>query len=147
MRTATFFRRLGRTSWRERLLLAEAIAAIGAAPAAIRLLPFRTLAARLSRFQGRQGPRAPAAFVESAAWAVRASAPFLPWRSVCFQRGLALHWMLRRRGVPTVLHYGVGQGSGKGLSAHVWVSLDGEILIGGEEAEGHACLATYPGQG
>jgi hypothetical protein len=54
--------------------------------------------------------------------------------------------MLRRRGMPTLLHYGVGRAEKK-LSAHVWVSLGGEILAGEEEAARHACLVTFPAGG
>jgi hypothetical protein len=32
------------------------------------------------------------------------------------------------------------------VTAHVWVSLDGRILIGEEEAERHASVATFPGR-
>jgi hypothetical protein len=28
----------------------------------------------------------------------------------------------------------------------VWISLDREVLIGGEEAPGFACLATFPAE-
>jgi hypothetical protein len=52
--------------------------------------------------------------------------------------------MLRRRGLPSILHYGVGRGPESRLRAHVWVSLEGETLLGGEVAEQFACLATFP---
>lgn len=67
----------------------------------------------------------------------------VPWRVVCFQQGLALHWMARRRGIASVLHYGVAHDPA-GLAAHVWVSVDGRIVIGGEEAPRFACLAYFP---
>lgn len=143
---SAFLRRLSSTTWGERLILAEATALLGLSSLAIRLLPFRTLAAALGSFDGRgdPGPMGTGRIVAQARWAVAAAAPYLPWKIVCFQRGLALHVMLRRRGVPSLLHYGVAQTREKGLSAHVWVSQSGEIIIGGEEAPGFACLATFP---
>lgn len=51
--------------------------------------------------------------------------------------------MARRRGIATVLHYGVVQESG-GLAAHVWVSVDDAVVIGGEEAPRFTCLARFP---
>jgi hypothetical protein len=54
--------------------------------------------------------------------------------------------MLRRRGYASLLHYGVAQEETKGLSAHVWVSVDGQTVIGGEEAPKFICLATYPAE-
>lgn len=141
MRARTFLRRVKRMSGGERAALGEAVAMLVAASLAIRLMPFRALAKRLERYRG---TAAAGADVERARWAVRAAAPFLPWRTLCFEQGLALHLMLRRRGVPSRLHYGVGRGE-KDLSAHVWVSLGGEIIAGEEEAARHACLVTFPG--
>jgi hypothetical protein len=66
----------------------------------------------------------------------------VPWKAVCFQRGLAVHVMLRRRGIGSVLHYGVSQSDG--LKAHVWVRAAGHDVIGCEEASAFTCLATYP---
>ena len=63
---------------------------------------------------------------------------------MCFQRGLALHLMARRRGVASVLHYGVAQDPAEGLAAHVWVSVDGHTVIGGEQAPRFTCLARFP---
>ena len=77
-------------------------------------------------------------------WAVQAWARHVPWRAVCFQQGLALHWMLRRRGVASVLLYGVAKRGGEGLAAHVWVDVDGATVIGGEEAPNFVCLARFP---
>jgi hypothetical protein len=76
-------------------------------------------------------------------WAVEATARRLPWKTVCFQKGLALHWMLQRREVPSRLHYGVSQAEEQ-LRAHVWVSHGDEIIIGGEVAGEFTCLITYP---
>lgn len=138
-------RRIAHTSTREWLALVEASVALSAASLAIRSLPFKSLA----RAASRAGPkRARAAHDEASVarlvWAVRASAARLPWRNLCFQRGLALHAMLRRRGLPSRLHYGVGRLPDRPLSAHVWVSLDDTVIEGQDGIAGHACLATFP---
>ncbi|HEY0414262.1 MAG TPA: lasso peptide biosynthesis B2 protein [Allosphingosinicella sp.] len=134
-------RRLGAANWR---LLAEALPALVAASIAIKLMPFRQVAASASR-AGRRGDRpGDAAFLRKARWAVDAWGERVPWRAVCFQRGLALHRMLRRRGIASMLHYGVRQAEEEGVSAHVWVTVDGRPVIGGEEASRFACLATFP---
>ena len=126
-------------------LLGEAAATLAAASAAIRLVPFRRTAAAAT-WGGRTARAADEAeLIRQARWAVEAAARRVPWRTVCFQKGLALHWMLRRRGVASLLHYGVGKAvEGDDLAAHVWVSVRGEIVIGGEEAPRFACLATFP---
>ncbi|HEY1604443.1 MAG TPA: lasso peptide biosynthesis B2 protein [Allosphingosinicella sp.] len=135
--------RLHRLNGADWLLLAEALPTLAWASLAIAFLPFRRVAAaaslprRAPSEDRRTTPR-------KIAWAVDAWARRVPWRAVCFQRGLAVHRMLRRRGYASILHYGVAQDMPKGLSAHVWVNLDGKAVIGGEEAPKFACLAVFP---
>ncbi len=59
----------------------------------------------------------------------------------CFERGLAAHAMLRRRGLQSVLYYGAA-GAG-GLRAHVWVRCAGVDVVGGDEAPDFAFLARF----
>jgi hypothetical protein len=129
-----------------RRLLAEALPALVLASLAVKLAPFRRVAAWARGREGQAGGAMDEATLRKARWAVEAWARRVPWRAVCFQKGLALHWMLRRRGVESVLHYGVAQEAGATLKAHVWVTVAGVPVIGGEEAAGFACLATFPPQ-
>jgi hypothetical protein len=131
--------RLGAGDW---LLLGEALLTLAWASLAIDLLPFRRVAAAASRPRG--APRVGAAAARRIKWAVEAWGRRVPWKAVCFQRGLAAHVMLRRRGLPSLLHYGVASDAEGGLKAHVWISLDGALLVGGEEASAFTCLATFP---
>ena len=128
-----------------RRLLAEALPALVLASLAVKLVPFRRLASAASR-RGRSDGSADPAFLRKARWSVDAWARRVPWRAVCFQKGLALHFMLRRRGIASVLHYGVAKAAADGLKAHVWVCVEGVAVIGGEEAGGFACVATFPPQ-
>jgi hypothetical protein len=138
--------RLDRLTGADWLLLAEALPTLAWASVAIALLPFRRVAATASRHRPADGPAGPAT-PRKIVWAVNAWGRRVPWRAVCFQRGLAAHRMLRRRGYPSILHYGVGQEEAKGLAAHVWVSVDGLTVIGGEEAPKFTCLASFPAEG
>jgi hypothetical protein len=146
---ASDFRRLNEIGWKDRALLLEAARGLLIASLAIRLLPFRVLASRLAGPAPAHGGRSSADFAEIGRirWAVEACARRLPWRIVCFQKGLAVHRMLLRRGIASTLHYGVAQKPERGLSAHVWVTYQGEAVIGGEEATGYTCLATFPALG
>ena len=135
--------RLDRISGADWRLLAEALPTLAWASLAIALLPFKRVAATASQ-PDRAAPRPDGAAPRKIAWAVNAWARRVPWRAVCFQRGLAAHRMLRRRGYASILHYGVAQEADAGVKAHVWVSVDGQAVIGGEEAPKFACLATFP---
>lgn len=141
-RPARCLRGSGTERW---LLLAETLAVIAVASAAIRLVPFRRLVrvASLGPLAGNR-PGMRGAGVDELRWAVEAVSRRVPWRVVCFQKGLALHLMLRRRGTPSLLHYGVGKDKEGELAAHVWISVEGEIVMGGQVGGRFTCLATYP---
>lgn len=122
-----------------RLLVLEAIAALLPAALAVRFMPFRRVVEAGGRVRGRRGavePRRLAQVVEIARRKV-------PWRAKCFESALCLRAMLRRRGIPSTLHYGIGAGEGGALNAHVWLCVGGEVLIGGENAAQYACVATF----
>ena len=121
---------------------AEAIPALVLATVAVKL-PFRVLTRLMST--RRERPKSDRRQAVSIVKAVERASRRLPWRTVCFQQGLAAHWMLRLRGIPSILHYGIRTGDGA-VSAHVWISLDGEILIGKEEAGRYSQVATFPSQ-
>ncbi len=77
-------------------------------------------------------------------WAIEAAAPRLPWRTVCIEQGLAAQRLLRRGGIDAVLHYGIrNQPTAANLEAHVWVTVGGETVIGGEAVPGYAEVATF----
>ena len=133
-------RRLIERSGRDNLLLVEAVLQLLRAWAAIRFLPFRWAVTSGSAPLGRKS----GATVDRVAWAVSAASAHVPWRTVCFQQGLALQRMLRLRGFDARLHYGIGHSDVRELQAHVWVSVDDRIVIGGEQAPGFKCVAKYP---
>lgn len=130
----------------QRKLVAEALLMLAASSAGIRFLPFRRIAAAAARESSRRIAPEWDKFTTTRQirWAVQATATMVPWRTVCFQKGLAAHAMLRRRGIPSVLHYGVRNLPEGGMGAHVWVCVDGQTVLGGAEAPAFACLATFP---
>ena len=77
--------------------------------------------------------------------AVRAAAQRLPWRTMCIEKGVVAQRMLRSSGVEAILHYGARHDPVFGrLEAHVWVSVGGAAVIGGEEAAGFREIAAFP---
>lgn len=141
--------KLWRLSWQDRSLLGEALLLLAIASLAIAALPFRQVASIAARpLQRAPAPRAaPSAIVSRVRWAIVAASPRAPWRTVCFQQGLAAHLMLRRRGIPTVIFYGAAQAPDTGLMAHVWVRAGNLDVVGCETASRYAILATFPDVG
>ncbi|WP_294002972.1 lasso peptide biosynthesis B2 protein [Sphingomonas sp.] len=132
--------------WSDRLVLLDALASLALASALIRLAPFERAVRSASR--RRPGtPRASDATVRRVVWSVDAAAARVPWKAMCFQRGLAVQRMLRRRGLDAFLHYGLGHGGARDLEAHVWVTVGGVVVIGGEEARRFHQVAVFPDWG
>lgn len=111
------------------------------ASAAVALLPFRwAIRFGAVRLGGRHNHE-----VEDCVWAIEAAARRLPLRTVCIEKGIALQRMLRRSGRDARLHYGARREAANGvLEAHVWVTLAGIPVIGGDEADNFAELACFP---
>ncbi|MDF8332458.1 lasso peptide biosynthesis B2 protein [Novosphingobium cyanobacteriorum] len=142
-----FLRKFRRCSNRERLMLAEALLLLLVAALTLRFVPFRRVGSLISgsvNVLPDAQRRTDIAWL--VAWAVDRAAKRSPLRSMCFERGLAAQWMLRRRGVDGTLFFGVaprpmGQ---KALDAHVWVRAEGLDVTGTPAPGQYAVLATFP---
>jgi hypothetical protein len=112
-----------------------------ASSAAIRLISLRRLAGML----GGAPTAIPASSSEIASIrrAVHAWSRRLPWRTMCFEEGVAAHWMLRRRELASTLYYGAATIDGE-LKAHVWVKSGERDVVGCEIADDYALLARFP---
>ena len=73
-------------------------------------------------------------FIEPVRWAVLTVARYGPVSFVCFPQALAAHAMLRRRGIGSIMHYGVRRSADRKLRAHTWLEVDHRMLLGGESA-------------
>lgn len=123
-------------------LVSTAALTLTAASAAVALLPFRRAIAYgsvpVSAVQGRPG-------IAEWVWAIEAAARRLPWRTMCIEKGIAIQRLLRKSGVEAVLHYGARRHAASGkLDAHVWVTVGGSAVMGGEEASDFAEIAIFP---
>jgi hypothetical protein len=122
-----------------RWLLLEAFATLLTARCALVLLPVRWI------FRWLESPVRPAPVsasadavgfdsVERVRWAVLTAARYGPVSFVCFPQALAAHAMLRRRGIGSIMHYGVRRSADRQLRAHTWLEVDHRMLLGGESA-------------
>lgn len=124
----------------EVLLFAEAWLRLAQASLKLKLLPFE-------RTMRTKRPRIVCSLTDSEmkrlVWAISAARRRSWLRAMCIEAALALRSMLHVRGVPSTLHYGIRNNEGEGLKAHVWLSVNGTIAIGGETAEEFAEVATF----
>jgi Transglutaminase-like superfamily len=115
-------RKFGRLSWRDRLLLVEATYWLAVATFVAAVLPVRNfgvLAAVPAR-QREEPQQTGARIGRDVCRAIVACARRLPWRTGYLQRGIAAQFMLRRRGIPSILHFDEATSDEHGLAAHIW---------------------------
>ncbi|HWB32679.1 MAG TPA: lasso peptide biosynthesis B2 protein [Acidobacteriaceae bacterium] len=76
-------------------------------------------------------------------WAVGAATRHSPIEFVCFPQTLAGYAMLRRRGVDSVIVYGVRSTTCGELAAHTWLMVGEKTVTGAEGAVGFTVLAQW----
>src|SRR5580658_1328966 len=132
-------RRFAQIDGRRRGLVVEAVACLAAARLALILVPFPRLARWLGTFVPPTDPRARDAAAASAekavlareiGWAVTRGARWMPFKAVCLPQAMAAQFMLRHRGVPSVMHFGAGRGADKPIEAHAWLDAAGVEVTG-----------------
>ena len=67
-------------------------------------------------------------------------ARYVPWRTTCLVQAIAGRLLLRRRGIAATIRFGVAHGEA-GLSAHAWLIVGDQILLGGAVASDFQPLA------
>jgi hypothetical protein len=135
--------RLRRLSWHRQRLLAESTLFLAAAAGAIALLPFARLVRLIGRRSPDQAPPPDSRQIAGVRWAVETAARYVPFHAKCFERGLAAHWMLRRRGISATLFYGAALET-RALTAHVWVRAGTMDVVGCENAADYTAVAQFP---
>ena len=123
----------------QRLLLLEAFGSLLVARCSLVLLPvrwiFRWLESPVRTSPASAGTDADSSDgVERIRWAVLTVSRYGPLSFVCFPQALAAHAMLRRRGIASIMHYGVRRSADRQLRAHTWLEVDHRMLLGGESA-------------
>ncbi len=72
-------------------------------------------------------------------WAIATAAPLMPFRAACVQQAVAARGMLERRGIPAVVHFGIGVGIGVGIEEGIGIESGVGRGVGrGSLAAGHA---------
>lgn len=129
------FRSLGRMPWSDRALAFESLVMLAAARIFVKVTGGKNLVVRIGATPVRgsaerslsadaiSGPVAHiGAMVERIARATW-------WRSMCLEKALAGKWMLRRRGIPSIMYVGMAKRDGEFLG-HAWLVREGQTVTG-----------------
>jgi len=146
-------RRFFRIGARKQGLLLEASLLLAVSRLALLLVPFPVLARRMGEFvkPAEAGTRAAlfgsapdqARIADEIGWAVTRAARYAPFKAVCLPQAMAARMMLARRGVKSVLHFGVMKETGKPLNAHAWLDAAGVEVTGYAVAREFAEIACF----
>jgi hypothetical protein len=128
------------------LVVAEAMTALTLARLAKQLLPFRRIMAdeapaAVDFADIRRLPDDPRA--RAIAHLLARAERRLPWHCTCLVTALAARAMLRRRGIASVMRFGLRRGGDGALTAHAWLEAGGGVVCGGPAAEGFVPIAGF----
>ena len=101
-----------------------------------------------SEAPGRKARTVPMRVPRQVARVVSSVARHRPFRAVCLPQAMTVQWMLRRRGIPSRLCFGVRRGdeengAASGLEFHAWLTVGGRCVAGGGEVETYAPLPPF----
>ena len=127
--------RFGELSLADKWLFGRAVVELAFARVQLATTPFERLARRLSDETGSVNTQADPELLQRVGFAVAAAANNVPWRSDCFPQTLAAHFLLKRFGYESTIHFGVDRTGGAELDAHAWLSCGDTIVTGGGELQ------------
>ncbi|MBS0472124.1 MAG: lasso peptide biosynthesis B2 protein [Proteobacteria bacterium] len=145
-------RRFIRVSGRQRGAVVEAVAALALARLALMFLPFHRIAAWFGTAvspKGDEGAQlqcldeAQIERVRVVSWAVTRAARYVPFRAVCLPQAIAAMALLKRRGIASVMHFGVRKEPGKALDAHAWLDAGGIEVTGYPVSDGFVEVVRF----
>jgi hypothetical protein len=129
--------RRGLTEW---MLAGEALVLLAGFRVALAVVPVRRIIRAVARGKSNEAGGADDTSqtrltTRRVQWAVSAAARHSVVEFVCFPQALAGYTMLRRRGVPSTLVYGVARSAEGSLLAHTWLMVGDQTVLGGEAAQ------------
>jgi hypothetical protein len=121
----------------------------------LKTVPFPRLARNWGAFVPPSDPRAGtglvrtdddrAAMAGKVGDAVRRAARNFPFGAVCLPQAMAARRMLKRRAIPSVMHFGAAKGEEKPIDAHAWLDSAGVKVTGYPVANGFAEMGCFVG--
>jgi hypothetical protein len=125
-------RKFIKLSARRKLLLFEAILALGAVRGALSLLAFRRLRRVLSYLAhlGDAKPIPPKSEIDDILWALGTAGRAYPVIGTCLTQALAGHAWLGTKGYSTDLRIGANHDSAGKFSAHAWLQRGDTVVMG-----------------
>jgi len=135
---------------KEYQLFAEAWICLAVARLLLIFLPFKKLAPLLGKTVTPDSTNdytsVKPAFLQQISIAISRGCHYAFWRTKCFEQALAAKMMLKRRGIISLLLFGVYKNPDTlKLNAHAWVICNGMIITGGKNLEIFTVVSRFEG--
>lgn len=108
-------------------------------------MPFRKLAARLSRVQDPANDEPDPELLARVSFALRTAASTVPWRSDCFPQSIAGRMLLRHHGHSSTIHLGVDRSGYDELLGHAWLTCGDTVITGGDDLDRYTEIHRFSG--
>ena len=136
-----------RLSWRDRLLLLEAIAYLSVSWLTVKVIPFRLIAPRLGQHMLESTEDiipAEQSQNKRISWAIEKISTRIRWGRNCLVQTVAAKHMLKHRGIHSTVYLGVAHNSEQGLlGAHAWLRSGNLIVTGAPEHHYYQVISTF----
>ncbi len=139
--------RARRLSFKDWLLLLEAMRFLVQACIVIRIVPFKYTAAWLNKHSIPKKEESNADVIDlitkRISWAIEAVSRRGLQNSTCLMRAIAGYWMLKRRYILGVISFGVYKNADGELLAHAWLEYDNHIITGKNGYEVYTLIERF----
>jgi len=134
---------LSREHWkRDIFLLIRVTTLVCAVRVGLWLIPFRALRRIVAFLANTRTGRTTQVSVEELSHAVSGVGRFVP-QATCLTKALALHILLRRRRLESLVHIGVAKTKGGPFESHAWVESEGRVVIGDADLNRFAPIVVW----
>lgn len=111
---------------------------------AILILPFKRIAGRIGKVHTETSFETVVSDgVRNVEHAIRRASRYTIHQSKCYDQALTGKLMLKRRGIPSTLYFGLAKDSTNSLTAHAWVRCGNRIITGRVGSEGYTVIACF----
>jgi len=124
----------------------EALILLHAMKLTILIIPFKRIAGRIGKLQAETSASpVESKHVRDVEQAIRRASRYTIHQSKCYDQALTGKLMLKRRGLPSTLYFGLAKDSTNLLKAHAWVRCGNRIITGRAGAEGYTVIVCFGG--
>jgi hypothetical protein len=134
-----------RLAFRDYMLFAEAWCLLALARMMLVFVPFKKIVPLMRYKRITEMPNDKRSFILTRIQiAIARACVRSPWRTMCFEQALAAKMMTRRRGLPSVIYFGVKkEADNDKIQAHAWLKSGEFVVTGWQRMNSYRVVAEF----